>query len=297
MLNVARELRSRAIPCVFVCNPDSAAEKVLQGSGMPVTTADVTDATSPWERGIVEKFGVSVWINDRLDTDTRHAGRLRSLGVRTITFDDDGGGAALHDLHVAALATIQGKRPRGKRVLSGLEYLVLDPAIGQLRRKRSEGRRWVVCLGGADTYGVTVRVVELLRDTSASVTVLLGPAFRHDADLSRVIPTRFGVKRAVPSVPTELAAHDVAVTGGGITAFEACCSGLPTIVVANEHHEVPLGLHLERLGCARFAGHYSSVTAEPFANPLPIPEMSQAGLERVPANGLGAVCEELQALM
>jgi spore coat polysaccharide biosynthesis predicted glycosyltransferase SpsG len=264
---------------------------------MPVTTADVTDATSSWERTIVSQFGVTAWINDRLDTDRRHVARLKSLGVRTITFDDDGDGAPLYDLHVAALALIQGKQPKGRRALSGLEYLVLDPAIGPLRRKRNEGKRWVVCLGGADTYGVTVRVVELLKDSSASVTVLLGPAFRHDEELSHVIPVRFGIKRGVPSVPAELASHDVAVTGGGITAFEACCSGLPTIVVANERHEIPLGLHLASLGCARFAGHYSSVTAQAFTEPLPIVDMSEAGLERVPANGLAAVCDELQALM
>ena len=297
MLNLARELRSRSMPCIFVCNPDSVAQEVLRASGMQVAAAEVTDATSSWERTIVSQFGVTAWINDRLDTDKRHAARLKSLNVRTITFDDDGEGAPLYDLHIAALAMIQGKQPKGRRVLSGLEYLVLDPAIVGLRRKRNEGGRWVVCLGGADTYGVTVRVVELLKGSSANVTVLLGPAFRHDAELGRVIPGRFDIKRAVSSVPIELAAHDVAVTGGGITAFEACCSGLPTIVVANERHEVPLGLHLERLGCARFAGHYTSVTAEPFTKPLPIVDMSEAGLKRVPATGLGAVCDELQALM
>ena len=90
--------------------------------------------------------------------------------------------------------------------------------------------------------------------------------------------------------------HDLAITGGGITAFEAAASGLPIVAVANERFEVPAAKHLARLGAARYAGHHSNLDEAAFVLPQDITTMSAAGLTQVPLNGVERVCQLMQGL-
>jgi hypothetical protein len=98
----------------------------------------------------------------------------------------------------------------------------------------------------------------------------------------------------------EFSHHDLAITGGGITAFEANAAGLPCLVIANEWFEVSAAHYLERLGSSIFVGHYSALeeTTPGFRvpEPLSIESMSRAGLERLPKDGLENVYRELQML-
>ena len=258
--------------------------------------APTPDAGSDWETAIIAERGVSVWVDDMLDTDQRHGARVKAAGAKRATLDDLGSGAAGADLHIAALASLQGQPLAGARVLSGLQFLILNPEIGKLRRPRTGHGSWVVTLGGTDTWGVTVKVVRCLAGTDRAVTVVTGPGFRHGAKLKAVTPRHFEVKAGVPSLVAELARHDVAVTGGGITAFEACASGLACIVVANEPFEIPFGRHLQSLGCARFAGHHQELREAALLEPLAVAEMSAAGLSGVRADGLERVCDEIAKL-
>ena len=296
MLNLAHALRAREEDFVFVLNDYAPARSVLARAGMPFRIAPVRQLDADWETPLIAETGTAVWIDDRLDTDARHASRVKSAGVRRVTFDDRGSGARLADLHVAALAFLQGAPLEGARVLTGIDYLILNPDIVPLRRLRRQARRWIVTLGGTDTWGATVSAVKVLAETDREVTVVLGPGFRHEAELEAVIPSRFQVKRNLPSLIEELSRHDVAVTGGGITAFEACASGLPTVVIASENFEIPVGRHLAALGCARFAGHHAAFDRTALSASIAAEAMSAAGLARVPADGLERVCREVTGL-
>ena len=72
--------------------------------------------------------------------------------------------------------------------------------------------------------------------------------------------------------------HDLAITGGGITPFEANASGLPCVVIANELHEIPTGLALQKLGGSVFAGHHGALQTPLFAPDLPLEQMSRDGM-------------------
>ena len=296
MLCLAECMRQRGQDFVFIVNRDDASRSILARAAVPLREAAIGDVDSGWETSLIAELKIQVWINDRLDTDVRHALRVTDAGAQLITFDDRGSGAEYADLHVAALAFLQGEHLGGRRLLTGIEYLILNAEIKVLRRMRKDSKRWIVTLGGTDTWGVTPKVVTALAERDCDVTVVLGPGFRHYAELNAVLPPRFQVKQGVPSLIAELAAHDVAVTGGGITAFEACSSGLPTIIVANEHFEVPVGRYLADLGCARFAGHYSSADWDVLRSTLPIEAMSAAGLAQVPADGVDRVWKAIAEL-
>jgi spore coat polysaccharide biosynthesis predicted glycosyltransferase SpsG len=150
-------------------------------------------------------------------------------------------------------------------------------------------------LGGSDTYGVTVKVVRLLKEMNLTATIVVGPAFMPMAMLDEVLTEGFTLKRGVPSMIEEFYRHDLAITGGGITPFEANASGLPCVVIANELFEIPVGMALQKQGGSLFAGHHESLSLPLFRADLPLKQMSRAGMNNIGLQGtqrvIGALLE------
>ena len=280
----------------FYINDHAAALQLLQGRGIVFDIVPLEDATQDWETAAFARDAVDVWICDRHRTDIRSTMRMKATNVPLVTFDDRGSGAAASDLHIAALAFDPAEALAGNRVVRGVSYLILGPQIAAYRRPRTSAERIIVSLGGADTYGVTTKVMRLLSDAGRSATVIVGPAFTHLDDLTRATTPAFTIKRNVPSLLEEFAAHDLAVTGGGMTPFEANATGLPCIVIANEDFEVPVGRELQRLGGALFAGHHEHLDETLFSQAIPVQAMSAAALEGIPIDGTRRVMEAVLSL-
>jgi spore coat polysaccharide biosynthesis predicted glycosyltransferase SpsG len=157
-------------------------------------------------------------------------------------------------------------------------------------------RSVIVTMGGSDTYGVTVRVVQILKAAGRGATVIIGPAFSHEAELLAALDEHFVLKRNVPSLIEELSRHGLAITGGGITPFEANACGLPCVVIASEDFEVPVGRGLAAMGGAVFAGHYTSIDKALLTMDLPIQAMSDAALQQVDLLGAERVADEIEVL-
>ncbi len=291
-LNLAQGLRQAGKPCKFYLNRHDASCALLQEQGHAFEIVALDDLTGDWERKAIANDGITCWVNDRLDTDARHAAQIKAAGIPLATFDDRGSGAAQADLHIAALAFDGQENLAGAKVLRGAAYLVLNPAIGRFARPRGSLSSILVTLGGSDTYGVTVKVVQSLAAAGRSATVVLGPAFGHMAELEQVITDDFVIKRGVPSLIEEFAAHDLAVTGGGITPFEANASGLPCIVIASELFEIPVGKALQELGGSTYAGYHEDMRLPPLDG-LPLEQMSAAGMRNI---GLGGTARVVAAL-
>ena len=283
----------------FLINDHEPSLQILERRGYACEAVNLAPDAGDWETEAAQRLGASVWINDRLDTRADHVERVKAAGVPVATFDDRGSGAALSDLNVAALVFDPEEvgRLQGNRVLNGVAYMVLNPAIAGFRRHRSQVSSVLVTLGGADTYGATVKVVRLLRDKPWRVTVVLGPAFVHHDALAEVMPPHFELKHGVASMAEEMARHDLAVTGGGMTPFEANAAGLPCLVVANEHFEIPVGKALESLGGCRFVGHHEAIDAAAFEQPLDISGMSAQAMVAVGLEGVQRVASAVHELV
>jgi len=296
-LTLGKALAAKGHAIRFLINDDPVAIALLAERGIAAEAVDLTDYTSGWETELIGRQGIRIWINDRLDTDARHAQRLKSAGVWLVTFDDRGEGAAEADLHVAALAFNDQAQLGGRRVVVGPRYLILNPEIARLRQVRTEATPLLVTLGGSDTWGATVKVVELLARRGLAATVIVGPSFGHHRELVEVLTSSMILKRGVPSLIAEMASHGLAVTGGGITPFEANALGLPAIVIANEPHEIPIGQALEKLGGTIFAGHHAAIDTSVFDRPLSIETMSRAGLAAIDGNGTDRVVAMIEELV
>jgi spore coat polysaccharide biosynthesis predicted glycosyltransferase SpsG len=269
---------------------------VLNSTGIRFETVDLMDYESGWETGLIKRYNVDVWINDRLDTDYRHSKNVKRNNIRLITFDDNGSGTELSDLHVAALAFAKDGKSKAKKTLKGIEYLILNKDIDKFKRLRDKKSKIIVTLGGSDTYGVTVKVVNLLKEQGKTADIHVGPSFKHHEELKAIIDERYRVIGRVPSLIKTFYDYDLAVTGGGITPFEANASGLPCIIVANELFEIANGQFLSNIGSSIYAGFHENIDKTAFARPLEIETMSRSGMTRITLNGAENIYRQIEAL-
>lgn len=295
-LNLAEGLANAGCQSIFYLNDHAPSHQILAERGLPHRVVELKNLGGGWEAALIAQDDIRVWVNDRLDTDLHHARKVKSTGIPLATFDDRGAGAALADLHIAALSFDGAEPLEGSSLLRGADYLILNPRIDRHTRVRKRIDSILVTLGGSDTYGVTIKVVRSLKVMGVAATVVVGPAFMHFAGLKEVLTREFVLKRGVPSMIEEFAFHDLAITGGGITPFEANASGLPCVVIANETFEVPIGEALQKLGGSVFAGSHESLSFPLFCDDLPLEQMSRAGMRNIGLQGTQRVVGALMEL-
>ena len=290
-INFAMFLKKRGHDVLFLVNDNEVTVRTLKDNSFNYVVVDLSDHQSNWESHLIDRYEIAVWINDRLDTKLDHSKKIKEKNVCLLTFDDLGTGAVLADIHVAALISSNKGDLQGKVVLHGMEYLILNKEIDKYRRIRTAVEKYIVTLGGSDTYGVTITVMNILRQRCLPATIILGPFFQHEAELQNVMSELFTIKRYVPSLMAEFYQHDIAVTGGGVTSFEACASGLPCIVIANEIHEIPNAQLLHDLGVSVFAGYYKEIDVAVFGRCLDVHEMSKCALDILSTNAADKIYE------
>lgn len=288
-------LKERKERNILLVNEHAESLQFLARSKIRHAVVPLYDLDRDWESSFIRKHGIGIWINDRLDTDIRHSQKVKYRGIKLVTFDDRGSGAAYADLHFAPLA-FDDMPLQGGKILRGPAYLVLNRDIERYKALRSGTERMVVSMGGSDTHGITVKVVEVLKQYGKSATIILGPGFRHERELGKALTPAFLVKRAVSSLVEEFSRYDLAITCGGVTAFEACASGLPCIIIAAEIFEVPGAKHLEQSGAAVFGGVHTDIDGSVFSRKLDAESMSRAGMNCVTTKGAENVYRELMAL-
>jgi len=295
-LNLANALSDIGVYCKFFINDHEVSKTILTSQKYTYEVIDLDDLSSDWETEFIIKYKVSLWINDRLNTHIQHAKKIKANNVPLVTFDDRGSGAEICDLHIAALVLDATEVLFGKIILRGSNYLILNPEILKYRHLRTSLKNILVTLGGSDTYGVTIKLVEALANQGRSATIIVGASFEHNTELNKVVTKNFEIKRNVPSLIEEFSKYDLAITGGGITAFEANASGLPCIVVANELFEIPVGKNLELHGGAIFAGYHEAIDFEIFKKQFLISQMSQAAMDYVKLDGCSQVVNAIMRL-
>jgi spore coat polysaccharide biosynthesis predicted glycosyltransferase SpsG len=300
-LNLATYFNSVGEYCLILLNRDQNAERVLQERNISYRTVELRDTVSNWEADIVRQYGIEIWINDRQATERRHAEQVTAAGARLIVFDDTGNGAELADIHFAAIPCMARHTLAGKRVLTGIEYLILNREIDRFKRERKRNPgdsafSLVVSIGGSDTYGVTLRVLDVLAHSKIPATVIAGPSFEHYNELDRIDSSLFTTKSNVSSLIEEFYSHDLAITAGGLTPFEANASGLPCIIVATEQHEILNAEFLAQIGSSVHAGYYQELDYGSFDFNIDCANMSKLGLSSICTRGAENVYREITGL-
>lgn len=297
MLNLVDFLKSKGDRCAVFINDDKKSKSILKNAKVNFEMVKLNDFDSDWESKLITKYKVDVWINDRLDTNIKHSCLVKKNDILLVTFDDRGSGARKADINIGGLPFNYNYTLEGKKILKGLKYLILNKGIDKFKRVRRSVRRIIVILSGSDTHLVTIKVIKILKLLNLKATIAIGPCFRGLRQLRKISGRGYPIINNIgKSLMKELYKYDLAITGAGITPFEANASGLPCIMIANEQHEVKNALFLKKLGSSVFAGHHSNIKEEVFLSKLNIEKMSKIGLKNITTKAIDRIYRQINSL-
>jgi len=297
MLNFAKYLKKQDEDFVFLIKNNDKTKSILKEYSYKFEVVSLEDISSNWEKNIIEKYNINYWINDRLDTKKQHSLNIKNQYIKLITFDDLGSGATHSDINICGLF-FNNDSLKGKKILQGVEYLILNDEIDEHKKQKDGLDNILVTLGGSDTYGVTIKVLKLLKKYNIKATIHLGPSFAHKKELDEILTDDYKTITLVPSFIEELSKYDLAITGGGVTPFEANALGVPCIIIANEIFEIANGEFLDNLGSSKFIGYYDKINENIFKNldKLEISDMSKKGLDGLNTKASEKIYREIKLL-
>ena len=163
----------------------------------------------------------------------------RRAGALVVSVHDLGIGCRESDLLIDGSVTRTRPARRGKTSLTGTQFALLDPKVGQLaarHRRAAQHRRVLIALGG----GPRVRLAGAIADAivavepNAEVRIAGGFVVAPRSASSKVV--WIGATRGLAE---ELSQASAAVVAGGVSLYEACALGVPTVSMPVVTGQVP----------------------------------------------------------
>jgi spore coat polysaccharide biosynthesis predicted glycosyltransferase SpsG len=189
-------------------------------------------------------------IDDPIASATRSwVAAAKRVGTVVVTIHDLGLGFTGGDVVIDGSVTRRA-RVRAQRVgLTGARYAILDPALPVAARSQdSDGaRRVLVALGGGPRRQIARSIAEAITaaDPRAQIRIAGGFAVEPSApgrNITWIAPRR--------GLGQELSRATVAVVGGGVSLYEACALGVPTVSVPVVASQTPTVRAFARRGAA-----------------------------------------------
>jgi spore coat polysaccharide biosynthesis predicted glycosyltransferase SpsG len=184
--------------------------------------------------------------------------RASRAGVPVATIHDLGVGCHAADLVVDGSITHLDAR-RGTRALCGPRFTVLDPGVAAARDARSRRRaprrrpRVLVALGGGShVHRVAATLVAEISGRCPRAVIHVASGFAHSA--RRPLPGAARWINRPNGLARDLTTCDVVVTSGGVTLYEACAIGAPTVAMAVMPEQRPAVAAFAALGAVMDAG-------------------------------------------
>jgi UDP-2,4-diacetamido-2,4,6-trideoxy-beta-L-altropyranose hydrolase len=205
--------------------------------------------------------------------------------------------------------------PFGARLCAGAEYSLLRPEFAALRpeslhrRENGQIRSVLVALGGVDLHNTTSLVVSELskiwQPSMEMLKVVVGNRFSGMADLEPLIeqfPGNAELLIDIPDMATQMAESDLAIGGAGISAWERCCLGLPSLIIILAENQRDGAVALAEKGAALLVGEEHDIEqslATCLANAgegETLTDMSYAARQVTDGNGIHRIIEQIDLL-
>lgn len=149
-----------------------------------------------------------------------------------------------------------GLVPTETKLLIGTQYALLrkefdiDTVALKKDRSRRGSRNLLVSLGGADPDNSTEQVLDALdewRDRFEKITIVLGHANPHLKSVTRKANAlNAEVLQGVDNLAQLICEHDLAIGASGISSWERCALGMPTVVVKTADNQETVLEKLEK---------------------------------------------------
>lgn len=189
--------------------------------------------------------GADLLILDHYERDVGYERRCRPWARRLTVIDDGPGRTHDADWLVDATADPESAGPisavqSGCRLRFGPSFALIRPEIvaarpRSLARSRGHLGRVLVSLGATDPQNLTLWVLDALNeaDLGVEVDVVLSRSALHLAEVERRVASLPRVRLHVEpaDLPALIVAADLAIGSGGVSMWERCCLGIPSIVI------------------------------------------------------------------
>jgi len=258
-LALAEALEERGAATLFCGAFGERAAGLLTAAGRPSQPAAPDLAELARERGC----SAIVLDSYALDAQTLEALAPARTGLGLLVIDDFAAfaeypaGAIVLNFTVVARDLVY--RGRDLVRLLGPEHLLVRRALRELRARertvRRPPRHVLMALGGGDPFGLAVGLAGTLTRAFPELTVHL-PASAYGELPERV--TALDDAQLAPG----FAWADIAVTGGGLTKYEAAYLGVPPLAISQSDGEAADTERFVAAGLGADAGHAASTGPE-----------------------------------
>ena len=170
-----------------------------------------------------------------------------------------------------------GRVPQGCEVYLGPAYVPLKSVFAE-RRARALARRRkpgpveliLVSLGATDPANLTAFALGgIVRSgLKPAVEIVLGPVAPHREEVraqAAALDLDVTVHEGLEDLADPMSRADLAIGAAGITSWERCCLGLPSVLVVTAGNQRETAEALERAGAAVSLGWHSAVGPERIA--------------------------------
>jgi UDP-2,4-diacetamido-2,4,6-trideoxy-beta-L-altropyranose hydrolase len=249
----------------FLLREEAGARRVLQQARMPVTWLRSSASLDEVEEAV--RQAAEPWVViDSYEQPQRQCEAARRAGARVLVMDDLGGlGVEAQWLVNPNLDAEPSWYPdaNGAHLLLGAAYAMVRRELlaGPRMRQPAAGpvRRILVTLGGSERRNRTALVLNGLNALPAevrrrlSVDVVLGPGFRHQAQieaLAKSVGYDCAVHRDVVQMSALYARADLAITAAGSTVYETAFLGIPSLTLTLSANQARNASAFSRQGVA-----------------------------------------------
>lgn len=193
-----------------------------------------------------------------------------------VCIDDDGPGFKRQDVLIRP-NLLDLPRPAGideVQYWSGHRYIILHPDFARQAVRNRDGKigELLVCFGGSDPAGVTLRSIPLMKGVSADMKfhVVLGQAFARREQALQLAgdDDRFIFSIGAAGMAAHFSRADAAFISGGTLLYEACASGVPALVVSQNKAQAEEAAICHRSGAALDVGIHNELTDDAIAGSL-----------------------------
>jgi CMP-N-acetylneuraminic acid synthetase/spore coat polysaccharide biosynthesis predicted glycosyltransferase SpsG len=233
VLSIASDLASHDVHFFTPVDSRIAASRI-SASNYPVTEFEPAKLADQ-----LKVFCPDIIVNDTLDTDQEYMASLKSTGARIVSFEDLGAGADMADVVINALYPERHVR---ENAFHGHEYFVArdEFVFAETTSIKPDVKSVLITFGGTDpsdlTRRVTNAITESCRRRQIEITVVLGPGYDSDRELSK--GDHISIVRDVRSMAEYMVQADIVFTSAGRTVYEIACVGTPAIVLAQNQREL-----------------------------------------------------------
>lgn len=268
-LTIANALKRINANILFIIDKNKVSKEIIEKKKYPV----IGITSRKEEISILRAYRPDIIIVNQLNNSPRYLKKLKKETKLLITVDDAGKGAELADLRINPLYHTPNS-------IYGPSYALVPQEFVLVRKKkriRKKVQKILVTLGGSDTYGYSLKIVNFLLKMPSDIliTVILGPAFRHRKGLKKIIKHSNQHIKILHNLSTEkmatlIADADVVVCSGGNTLYEVACVGTPAIVICNEPFEIETATEMENKGFGINLGMGKNLSSDRFLKAIKI---------------------------